>query len=123
MPDKQNDFVSTFASLKAILKKYEKDLTIVTDKPDRFDLNGGFSEKYKKLIYFGGVHIMKNYVSFHLMSVYAYPKLLDDLSPELKKRMQGKSCFNFKTIDDKLLKEISVLTKRSYEFYKKNLMQ
>lgn len=122
MPNIPQDFISTFNSLRAILKKYDKYLTVVADREDKYDLNMGYSKKYKKVVFFGGVHIMKNYVSFHLMSVYAYPKLLDDFSPELKKRMHGKSCFNFKTIDDKLLKEISELTKRSYEFYKKNLM-
>jgi hypothetical protein len=29
-----------------------------------------------------------------------FPDLLKDLQPELKKRRQGKSCFNFKTIDE-----------------------
>ena len=53
----------------------------------------------------------KAYVSFHLMSVYAYPKLLQDISPELKKRMQGKACFNFKAVDEKLFKELAKLTK------------
>jgi hypothetical protein len=33
------------------------------------------------------------------------------MSPELKKRMQGKSCFNFKEVDKKLLSELSKLTK------------
>jgi hypothetical protein len=29
----------------------------------------------------------------------------------LKKRMQGKSCFNFKEVDEKLFKELDKLTK------------
>jgi len=33
------------------------------------------------------------------------------MSPELKKRMQGKSCFNFKEVDEKLFKELARLTK------------
>jgi len=33
------------------------------------------------------------------------------MSPELKRRMQGKSCFNFKTVDEKLFKELAKLTK------------
>jgi len=33
------------------------------------------------------------------------------MSPELKRRMQGKSCFNFKEIDEKLFKELARLTK------------
>ena len=45
------------------------------------------------------------------MSVYACPELLQNLSPELKKRMQGKSCFNFKEVDEQLFKELATLTK------------
>jgi hypothetical protein len=45
------------------------------------------------------------------MSVYASPELLKHMSPELKKRMQGKSCFNFKEVDKKLFSELSRLTK------------
>ena len=52
------------------------------------------------------------------MPVYCEPKLLKDISLELKKRMQGKSCFNFKTIDKELLKELTELTKKSFEYYK-----
>jgi len=37
--------------------------------------------------------------------------LMDSMSPELKKHMQGKSCFNFKTVDEKLFKELTRLTK------------
>jgi hypothetical protein len=33
------------------------------------------------------------------------------MSPELKRRMQGKSCFNFKQVDKKLFKELNTLTR------------
>ena len=39
----------------------------------------------------------------------------DGISPELKKRMQGKSCFNFKDVDEKLFKELAALTEISYK--------
>jgi len=112
-------FQETFNSLKEILKKYEKYLSITSEKKDTYNLNAGYSEKYKREIYFGGVQIKKNYVSFHLMPVYVNPKLLNNLSPELKRRMQGKSCFNFKKIDEKQVKELAKLIKRGYEYYKK----
>ena len=56
------------------------------------------------------------------MPVYVNPKLLGAVSPELKKRMQGKSCFNFKEVDKKILGELSDLTKKGFEFYKANYM-
>lgn len=65
-------------------------------------------------MYFGSVKINKNYVSFHLMPVYVFPFLIDKISPELKSRMQGKSCFNFKTIDIKLFSELGELTGLGY---------
>jgi len=53
------------------------------------------------------------------MPVYAFPDLLDGISPELKKRMQGKSCFNFTHVDEKLFKELEVLTEQGYERFKR----
>lgn len=57
------------------------------------------------------MRVGKAYVSYHLMSVYACPDLLKTMTPELKKRMQGKSCFNFKEVDETLFKELARLTK------------
>ena len=48
-------------------------------------------------MYFGSVRLGKAYVSLHLMPLYMNPRLTKAISPELKKRMQGKTCFNFKT--------------------------
>ena len=49
------------------------------------------------------------------MPVYIYPDLLAGLSDELKKRMQGKSCFNFKSSDQRLFSELAELTAASVE--------
>ena len=48
-------------------------------------------------MYFGSVRAGKAYVSFHLMPLYMCPALKGGMSPALRKRMQGKTCFNFKT--------------------------
>jgi hypothetical protein len=122
MSNQNSDFITSFNSMKSILKKYEKSLRVIADSNDNYCLNAGYDEKRKADIYFGGVQIKKNYVSFHLMPVYGNPNLLQNLSPELKKRMQGKSCFNFKVIEKKLITELSSLTKNGFEFYKKNGM-
>jgi hypothetical protein len=71
--------------------------------------------KNKKPLYFGGVRKGKNYDSFYLMSVYATPDLLKGMSPDLKKRMQGKSCFNFKTVEESLFQELATLTKAGFK--------
>jgi len=62
-------------------------------------------------LFLAAVQTKKNYVSYHLIPVYAVPALLKGVSPALKKRMQGKACFNFTTIDRPQLKELSALTK------------
>ena len=76
------------------------------------------SSTNKKSEFFGAVQIKNSYVAFRLMPVYYYPHLLDNISQDLKDRMQGKSCFNFKEIDDKLFKELTTLTKKSFDLYK-----
>jgi hypothetical protein len=40
------------------------------------------------------------------------------VSPELKKRMQGKACFNFSSVDATQLKELSALTKIGIDGFK-----
>jgi len=74
--------------------------------------------KNKKPLFFGAVQIKKNYVSFYLMPIYVQPKLLEKISEALKKRMQGKSCFNFKEVDKDLFEELGDLTQAGYEYYK-----
>jgi len=110
MADK-NDFVTVFAKLKAIFKPYAKKMDIAQDSRTYYLLNTRHIMKNKQPLCFGGVRLGKNYVSFYLMSVYACPELLKGMSPELKKRMQGKSCFNFKEVDEKLFKELDKLAK------------
>jgi len=60
----------------------------------------------------------KAYASFHLMPVYGFPDLLDAASLELRKRMQGKSCFNFNRIDEPLFTELEGLTARGIERFR-----
>ena len=118
MPTK-SDLQSIFARLKRILQKYAKHLTVAANKPGNYSLDGAYSEKYKKDIFFGAVQIKKNYVSFYLMPMYAFPELLKSASPALKKRMQGKSCFNFTSSDHALFRELAALTEKGYEQYRK----
>jgi hypothetical protein len=67
--------------------------------------------------WFAGTRVGKNYVSYYLMPVYGRPELLDGISPELRRRKQGKSCFNFSSIDEPLMAELETLTERSFEAF------
>src|SRR3977135_4657408 len=123
MPDNK-DFDKIFASLKAIFRPYAKKMDVAADNETYYLLNTRHIMKNKQPLCFGGVRLGKAYVSFYLMSVYASPDLLKSMSPELKKRMQGKSCFNFKEVDEKLFKELKQLTKAgAAKFSNDNLIE
>jgi hypothetical protein len=108
-------FHATFESLRALLKPYEPRLTVVMDKPRAYYLASKTSTTASgSAIWFGGVEIKKNYVSFHLIPVYANAALRESLSPSLRKRMQGKSCFNFTAIDPAHVKELAAITKKGF---------
>jgi hypothetical protein len=114
----QTDFPIVFEQLKRILQPYAQNLTVKANTTDTYYLDGPYSEKWKKELFFGSAQIKKNYVSFYLMPVYMYPELLKEVSPALKKRMQGKSCFNFKKVEPELFDELAVLTRKGAEKYK-----
>ena len=111
---KNSDFDSTFNQLKEILATYAEKLIVIADSRDYYALETHHVMKNKHRLYFAGVRRGKAYVSFHLMPVYACPEITEKISPELKKRMQGKSCFNFTTPDDKLFNELRKLTKAGF---------
>ena len=51
------------------------------------------------------------------MPIYAFSDLDGALSPELRRRKQGKSCFNFTTVDEPLLAELATLIAAGFERY------
>ena len=110
-----SDFQATFEKLKPILQPYAAKLIVVHDTGKNYYLDTHHVMKNKQRLFFAAVRMGKAYVSFHLMPVYACPDLLKGISPELRKRMQGKSCFNFKTVDEKLFKELAKLTKAGFK--------
>jgi len=113
----ESRFQDTFESLKSILAENADEMVLVKNEPDDFHLDTRYIMKNKQPMFFGAVRITKNYVSYHLMPVYVFSELLSDISPGLKRRMQGKSCFNFKTPDQELFKELAELTAAGYRRY------
>lgn len=111
------DFSELFAALRAILQPYAAQLDCVADREGEFSLDTRHLLENKRPLWFGGVQVKKNYVSYHLMPVYLNPDLLAPLSPELRKRMQGKSCFNFTKLDEELLAELAELTAAGFRDY------
>jgi hypothetical protein len=98
------DFEPVFAVLKSVLAKHEKRLSVKADTPIEYTLltksPSPLPQHKGSPMYFGSVRLGKAYVSFHLMPLYMCPVLNDLIPPALKKRMQGKTCFNFKALPD-----------------------
>jgi len=115
----QTEFPLVFEHLRKILEPFAAKLTVKNDTTETYYLEGPFSNKWNRELFFGSVQIKKNYVSFYLMPVYMYPDLLKDISPELKKHMQGKSCFNFKKVEPDLFQELNSLVKESFKRFQK----
>lgn len=112
------NFGTVFERLRGILREFESELVLKTDEDGDYYLNTRALDKQKRPVFFGAVQTKKNYVSYHLMPVYAFPELLDGVSAGLRKRMQGKSCFNFTKVDDGLFEELAELTSRGMERFR-----
>lgn len=113
------DFAHLFEELRGIMHPYARKLDCKVDCGDELYLDTKHILENKKPLWFGGVQIKKRYVSYHLMPVYVNPELLEGMSPSLKKRMHGKSCFNFTAEDASLLKELAELTEAGFMDYRK----
>lgn len=112
-----SDLATVYSELKALLQPYAERLSVTADSPEGFSLDTRFIQKNKQPLFFGAVQIKKRYVSYHLMPVYVAPELLEGMSGGLKRRMQGKSCFNFTAVDPELLRELAELTQAGYSRY------
>ena len=103
---------NTFAILRGILAAQSKRLIVTVDKPGDYQVGSPtMQDRIGRPLFDAAVQTRKNYVSYHLMPVYVRPELLKTLSPRLTKRMQGKSCFNFTTVDPDEAKELSAVTR------------
>jgi hypothetical protein len=111
-------FAAVFAALRAILKPYEPRMEVQTDEPDCYYLNTG-KLHMKRPVMFACVRQGKAYVSYHLMPIYYGGELKDAMSDALRARMQGKACFNFKSVEPALFEELSRLTEQGLERFQK----
>lgn len=106
-------FDEVFARLRLIMLDVGRDMTVARDNPGDLELRTpGIDPKTGKAGWFGTVTTKKSYVAFHLMPLYEDPALADDISPELAKRRQGKTCFNFSKVDPVLFDQLRALGER-----------
>lgn len=70
--------------------------------------------------FFAFVKPSATYVGLYLKPVYTWPDLLDDISPALRKRLQGsRTAFSFAVVDEPLLVELEALVERAFMRYRK----
>ncbi|MEG0191542.1 MAG: hypothetical protein RR831_02335 [Stenotrophomonas sp.] len=98
-----------FVALRDLLFPYKAALVVVHDDHDHFYANCRNVDAKGKAQFFAAVKVSGRRHSFHFMPIYTFPELLAGISPGLKKRMQGKSCFNFDARDPALLRELQLL--------------
>ena len=118
MPNREA-FPEIFAGLKELLAPFAARFVVTADAPDSYALDAPSSPTHPKGLFFGGVQVKKSYVSYHLMPGYVFPDLLDGLPDNLRRRMQGKSCFNFTRLDDKMTAALADLTAAGAERYER----
>ena len=105
------DLDAVHQRLRGLLEPYRARLTVTADGPGGMTLEVPGLEG-KPWGYVAGTRLGKRYVSFYLMPVYADPALSASVSPALARRRQGKSCFNFTTVDEVLFAELGELAAR-----------
>jgi hypothetical protein len=107
------EFEATFATLKDVLRKQAPKALVVRDVPGDFQIaSPTLVDRVGRPLTLAMVQIKKSYVSFHLIPVYALQALARTISPSLQKRMQGKACFNFTSVEPAHVKELATLTKK-----------
>ena len=111
---KEAAFAAIDRRLRKILEPLRSTLVATRDGPGGLTLEIPGLEG-KPWGYVAAVRPGKRYVSFYLMPVYADPGLLASMTPQLRHRMQGKSCFNFTTVDERLFLELEQITHASVQ--------
>lgn len=111
------DFPAAFAALRSLLAGLEN-MRVQADTADEYSLvsrvASPFAQHKGQAMWFGAVRTGKTCVSFHLMPLYMNPALSETISPALKKRMRGKTCFGFLTAPEPELRdELQRLTEAS----------
>ena|SRR5690348_537151 len=108
----------TFAALRESLAVHSERLLVTVDKPGDYQLcSRTLKDRTGRPLFVAGIQIKKNYVSYHLLPIYMAPALQKKIPPALKKRMQGKACFNFTAIESQQIKELAALTRRGIEVF------
>lgn len=116
------DFDAIFQALRSVLRAHAAGLTVAADTPERFCLEavpgpatlaawGGRARRPTLPV--AWVERGRAHVGYHLMGLDGDPTLAAGLSGGLRARRQGKTCFNFKRLDEAPLQELAEVTAAS----------
>ncbi len=106
------DFAVVFARLRRLMLEAAPGMIAAKDAPGTLELRTPeIDPRTRQPGWFGTVTLKKSYVAYHLMPLYVRPELADGLSPELSRRRQGKTCFNFTRVDETLFAELERLSR------------
>jgi len=116
------DFHEIFTRVKKQLAPYGKKMEIRLDTTSSYQLyiikNVELFGRQFKECYFSGAVVQKTMVSLHFFPIYTHPKECI-IPPAIKKNLKGKSCFNFKKLDDEQEKALGLLLKDGFDLYNK----
>ena len=117
---------AVFRRLKDVLSTHDGPLSVSDDTSTKYCLESAIGPATLKA--WGGrvrrpsipvawVEVGKAYVSYHLMGI-TVPTVQNGMSKALKARMQGKTCFNFTSLDEATITELDRLTSSSIAAFK-----
>lgn len=114
---------SVFDVLRERMVRARGQMNVAKDEQGNLVLTTPWVEPGKQEpAWFGAVQLKKNYVSCHLMPLYCLPYLREEIPTDLLKRMQGKSCFNFKKDDPELFDALEHLIANCAVAYSKPIV-
>jgi hypothetical protein len=107
------DIPAAYAALRELMLRAAPGMVVTKDEPGDLVLVAPWNNplKPKEPMFFGGVRAGKAYASFHLFPLYVLPELKESVPESLARRMQGKTCFNFKAPDTDCFAELEALTR------------
>ena len=113
-----SDFPGAFAALREIMRKHAGGLIVQSDTPTNFELVTPATLPNGKPLWFGAVVMKKTAVTYYLVPMYD-PTIEARLSPQLRKRKHGKTCFNFQRPDPALFAELDQVTEAAREHWQR----
>lgn len=113
------DHEAVFAELRKLLRAHAGQFTVAEDSSKRYCLTATpgpatikawRGELRHPIMPVAWVQRSKSYVGYHLMGLYAQPAFVSSMSPALRARLHGKTCFNFSRTDQIVRSELDALT-------------